>query len=158
MEFPRQQQESGLPFPSPGDLPGPGIEPTSAALLADSLPLSHQGAWVGLIKVCPKILHWCPNPQCDQHDRIRRCSLWEVIWVRGGHEGGAPRMGLVPLQEDTSDCLLTHSLSHLTWGWQEGRFLQVPSPRPNPASTLIWDLQPPDLWEINVWCLSTHLL
>ena len=31
MEFPRQEYWSGLPFPSPGDLPGPGIEPTSLA-------------------------------------------------------------------------------------------------------------------------------
>jgi len=32
-----------VPFPPPGDLPHPGIEPTSPALQADSLPLSHQG-------------------------------------------------------------------------------------------------------------------
>ena len=37
MEFPRQQYWSGLPFPSPGDLPNPGIEPESPALQADSL-------------------------------------------------------------------------------------------------------------------------
>ena len=30
--FPRQEYWSGLPFPSPGDLPNPGIEPTSPAL------------------------------------------------------------------------------------------------------------------------------
>ena len=30
MEFSRQEYWSGLPFPSPGDLPDPGIEPTSA--------------------------------------------------------------------------------------------------------------------------------
>ena len=29
---------SGLPFPSPGDLPDPGIEPKSPALQADTLP------------------------------------------------------------------------------------------------------------------------
>ena len=29
---------TGLPFPSPGDLPDPGFEPRSAALQADSLP------------------------------------------------------------------------------------------------------------------------
>ena len=34
---------SGSPFPSPGDLPHPGIEPTSPALAGSSLPLSHQG-------------------------------------------------------------------------------------------------------------------
>ena len=32
MGFPRQEYWSGLPFPSPGDLPNPGIEPTSPAL------------------------------------------------------------------------------------------------------------------------------
>ena len=32
MGFPRQEDWSGLPFPSPGDLPNPGIEPTSLAL------------------------------------------------------------------------------------------------------------------------------
>ena len=30
--FPRQESWSGLPFPSPGDLPNQGIEPTSPAL------------------------------------------------------------------------------------------------------------------------------
>ena len=38
MRFPRQEYWSGLPFPSPGDLPDPGIEPSSHALQADSLP------------------------------------------------------------------------------------------------------------------------
>ena len=35
--FPRQKYWSGLPFPSPGDLPDPGIKPGSPALQADSL-------------------------------------------------------------------------------------------------------------------------
>ena len=34
MEFSRQEYWSGLPFPSPGDLPNPGIEPGSPALRA----------------------------------------------------------------------------------------------------------------------------
>ena len=37
MGFPKQEYWSGLPFPSPGDLPNPGIEPRSPALLSDSL-------------------------------------------------------------------------------------------------------------------------
>ena len=37
MEFSRQEYWSGLPFPSPGDLPDPGIEPRSPALQADAL-------------------------------------------------------------------------------------------------------------------------
>ena len=36
MEFSRQEYCSGLPFPSPGDLPNPGIEPGSPALQADA--------------------------------------------------------------------------------------------------------------------------
>ena len=42
MEFSRQEYCSGLPSPSPGNLPNPGIEPRSPALPADSLPLSHR--------------------------------------------------------------------------------------------------------------------
>ena len=34
---------SGLPFPSPGDLPDPGIKPRSPALQADSLPFEPPG-------------------------------------------------------------------------------------------------------------------
>ena len=37
MGFSRQECCSGLPFPSPGDLPDPGIEPRSPALQADSI-------------------------------------------------------------------------------------------------------------------------
>ena len=40
----RESQEywSGLPFPSPEDLPDPGIKPSSPVLQSDSLSLSHQ--------------------------------------------------------------------------------------------------------------------
>ena len=44
MGFSRQEYWRGLPFPSPGDLPNPGIEPTSPALQADSLLLIHHEA------------------------------------------------------------------------------------------------------------------
>ena len=44
MGFSTQKYWSGLPFPSPGDLPDPGIEPASPAWQADSLPLSHLGS------------------------------------------------------------------------------------------------------------------
>ena len=43
MGFSRQEYWSGLPFPSPGDLPNPGIEPQSPALHADSLPSEPPG-------------------------------------------------------------------------------------------------------------------
>ena len=43
MEFSKQEYWSGLPFPSPGDLPDPGIEPASPTLQADALPPEPPG-------------------------------------------------------------------------------------------------------------------
>ena len=43
MGFSRQEYWSVLPFPSPGDLPDPGIELGSPTLQADSLPTEPQG-------------------------------------------------------------------------------------------------------------------
>ena len=43
MKFSRPEYWSGWPFPSPGDLPNPGIKPGSAALQVDSLPAEPQG-------------------------------------------------------------------------------------------------------------------
>ena len=43
MGFSRQEYWSGLPFPPPGDLPKPGIEPRSPALQGDSLLCEPPG-------------------------------------------------------------------------------------------------------------------
>ena len=42
MGFSRQEYWSGLPFPSPGELPNPGIKPGSPALQADALLSESQ--------------------------------------------------------------------------------------------------------------------
>ena len=52
MEFSRQEYWSGLPFPSPGDLPNPGIEPRSPPLQSDAL----TSAYLKLKKIL--ILHF----------------------------------------------------------------------------------------------------
>ena len=44
MEFSRQEYWSGLPCPSPEDLPRPGMEPVSPVLAGGSLPLSRLGS------------------------------------------------------------------------------------------------------------------
>ena len=44
VRFPRQEYKSGLPFPSPGDLPDPGINLCLLHWQADSLPLNHLGS------------------------------------------------------------------------------------------------------------------
>ena len=67
MGFSRQEYWSGLPFPSPGDLPNPGIEPRSPAFQADALtseppgkpifcPTSFQREWAAFLGA------WCPLP------------------------------------------------------------------------------------------------
>ena len=43
MEFSRQEYWSGLSFPSPGDVPNPGIKPASPTLQVDSLPTEPPG-------------------------------------------------------------------------------------------------------------------
>ena len=51
MGFSRQEYWSGLPFPSPGDLPGPGIEPGSPALQTDALLSEPPGKLEGIIVI-----------------------------------------------------------------------------------------------------------
>ena len=51
MGFPRQKYWSGLPFPSPGNLPNPETELVSPTLQVVSLPLSHQGSHFGFINM-----------------------------------------------------------------------------------------------------------
>ena len=58
MEFSRQEYSSGLPFPSPGDLPNAGIEPGSPAWQADSYCLreSKDHEVVLLILICISLI------------------------------------------------------------------------------------------------------
>ena len=52
MRFSRQEYWSGLPFPSPGDLSDPGMEPRSPASWVDSLPSEPPGkAFLGVVEI-----------------------------------------------------------------------------------------------------------
>ena len=62
MGFPRQEYWSGLPFPSPGDLPDPGIEPGSPALQADALTSEPPGK--PLSKTVNKHFHYRKKKKC----------------------------------------------------------------------------------------------
>ena len=82
MEFSRQEYWSGLPFPSPGDLPDLGIEPTSPTLQADALPSKPPRK--PQMKV--KAAHSCPT-LCDPMDYTvhgvlqARILEWVVIFL-----------------------------------------------------------------------------
>ena len=59
--FSRQEYWSGLPFPSPGDLPDPGIEPGSPALEADALTSEPPGKQsLGEKKESPQVQNHLP--------------------------------------------------------------------------------------------------
>ena len=63
MGFSRQEYWSGLPYPPPGDLPDPGMEPeppAAPALQADSLLLSYQGNPKSLPLYKAKYFHLFP--------------------------------------------------------------------------------------------------
>ena len=64
MEFSRQEYWSGLPFPSPGDLPDPGIKPGSPALQADTLLSEPPGKEARTINDLParQVHEFCPSP------------------------------------------------------------------------------------------------
>ena len=57
MKFPRQEYWSRLPFPSPGDLPDPGIKPRSLMLPADSLPFEPPGKPYVYPSGCKLVFH-----------------------------------------------------------------------------------------------------
>ena len=59
MEFSRQEYWTGLPCPSPGDLPDPGIELRSPALQAFSLPSELPKLALGLVSSAEKSLTLC---------------------------------------------------------------------------------------------------
>ena len=84
ISFPRQEYWSGLPFPSPGDLSDPGIEPGSPALQVGSLLSEPAG----------KTLDF--NPKSKNKGQ-------------GGEEGALPQQGPVTLEAPTP-CLCLRSL------------------------------------------------
>ena len=62
MEFSRQEYWSGLPFPSPGGLPNPGIEPGSPALEADALTSEPPGKPYQIYMISVYCLPFCRLP------------------------------------------------------------------------------------------------
>ena len=73
MKFSRQEYWSGQPFPSPGGLPDPGIEPGSPAVQADSLP-SEPGRAAEGTAGSSVLRSTGPGTSPSQADGPRACS------------------------------------------------------------------------------------
>ena len=69
MEFFRQEYWSGLPFPSPGDIPDPSIKPPSPELQADALPPEPPGKPNVVYTILPLIY------------QIGNLRLEEILWL-----------------------------------------------------------------------------
>ena len=67
MEFSRQEYWSGLPLPSPGDLPNPGIKPRSPALQADSLRSEPSGKPSSIFHSTSISCGYCGQDHLTQH-------------------------------------------------------------------------------------------
>ena len=75
MWFPRQESWSGLPFPSPGDLPDPGIEPASLCLLCRVL--CPSAAWEAQFKLGSL---YCSLIVSSVSSILLELLHWVLIW------------------------------------------------------------------------------
>ena len=114
MEFSRQEYWSGLPFPSPGDLPNPGIEPGSLTLQAVSLLCEPPGKPSHTL-MCTQISQGSCYNSFDSvalDGALDSASLTSFKWYRGrwstdhtlialqeaGRAGLCPGIGLFAVQ------------------------------------------------------------
>ena len=106
---------SGLPFPSPVDLPDPGIEPRSPALQADSLPSEPPG------KPGLEVWEWMHT---HGGDALQECAAWPGATVKqqcegsgeGGVAGTSSPEGASPWDKGTGRrCWRTVSSPHGLW-------------------------------------------
>ena len=78
MGFSRQEDWSGLPFPSPGDLPDPGIEPWSSAFQVDSLLTELGGKAMGLISILIRGTKEVLSSLHITHYRKYNSPIWQI--------------------------------------------------------------------------------
>ena len=90
MEFSRPEHWSGQPFPSPGGLPNPGMEPRSPTLRVDSLPAEPQGKPKNTGVGSLALLQWIFLTQESNWGLLH----WSQILYQWSYEG-SPFHGLV---------------------------------------------------------------
>ena len=84
MGLSRQEYLSELPFPSPGDLPDPGIEPRSPMLQADVYQLSYAGSpWQKPIHLYYKSQLWIELSQTNRESMDFLKKNWKMVkdWI-----------------------------------------------------------------------------
>ena len=109
MRFSRQEYWSGLPFPSPGDFPDPGIEPVSPASQADSLPSEPLG-----FVIKPEwIPQSCVLSHTESHSAVHLCLGQECQTL----DSSAPRLCALSLCPQRWPWPALCGPWHHGWGW-----------------------------------------
>ena len=114
MEFSRPQYWSGWPFPSPGDLPTPGIKPRSPALQADSLPAEPPGKACYLLS-CVQLFAtpWTIACQAPLSTRLSRQEDWSGLPCPS--PGDRPDSGIEPTPHYVSGIADEFFTTSTTW-------------------------------------------
>ena len=107
MEFSRPEYWSGTPFPSPGDLPNPGIEPRSPPLQADSLPAEPQGKSKNSRVGSLSLLQWI-FPTQESNRGLLHCRQ---ILHQLSYEGSSAQLNNSKFYEDT-DIISPRTFAH----------------------------------------------
>ena len=117
MGFSRQEYWSGLPFPSPGDLPDPGIEPRFPTFQADALTSEPPGKPLVsgiLLKIYFNI---CLTWKNNQEVSIHKCKQWvfpDSAAVKNLQEMQKMRVRSLDQEDPLEKDMATHS-SILAW-------------------------------------------
>ena len=104
MGFPRREYWSGLPFPSPGDLPDPGLEPTSSALQAMLYGWATREAQPSLL-----LISLLPNNFLSLPWLMNRPTMQSVVFSGDGRTERSSQSPLVAawLQQSLIPAVLT---------------------------------------------------
>ena len=131
MEFSRQEYWSGLPFPSPGDLPDPGTEPRFPTLQAVALPSESPGKpnlrpllprWTPCVTVC-----WVPYQTLHMSNHIpysvfmRQMASIDQFYIWGNWDPGEVITFPVPLDRTKFwiwGCLIPESVHLFIEKWE----------------------------------------
>ena len=141
---PRQECWSGLPFPSPEDLPDPGVKFRSPALQAEAT-----------VYTINKMLAFPTNSYVEILTPRTTVSRGGVFGRLLGHKDGAPMNGICALIKGTQRVVLPlppYKITGRRWlsmNQESGLHQTVDLPVP-----LSWSSWPPETWEINAHCLS----
>ena len=152
MGFCRQEYKSGLPFPSAGDLPNPGIEPLSPGLQADSLPAEPSGKsvrrWEVLLKIGWEVWRVPAGQSCHVWESDFDGAGWRVLRIL--NTGNSLHRNR---QADGLVCAC-YATSVAGRGWVKAKKEEKESPRNNRwfwwstalqncGSSSQWDREPP---------------